>query len=137
VQYNTAWTELHVTTAPGCHTWGPRTTQGRWYRPYWIGLDPPPEEAKQHTNPSRHEEGLERSLADLAFYGPVQILKALAPLLIDLGPRCLHSLPDLRPYILHSLLDLRPYILCSLLNLGSSRLHSLLDLRPYILHLRA
>jgi hypothetical protein len=32
-----------------------------------MGLAPPPEEAKQHTNPSRHEERLERPLADLAF----------------------------------------------------------------------
>src|SRR4029453_6300263 len=73
-----------------------------------TGLAPPPEEAKQHTNPSCHQERLEGLLVDLAFYGPVQILKALAPLLIDLGPRRLHGLLSLSSHLLHSLLDLSP-----------------------------
>jgi hypothetical protein len=47
-----------------------------------TGLAPPPENAKQHTNPSCDKERLERPRADLAFYRPVQILKALAPLFI-------------------------------------------------------
>lgn len=76
-----------------------------------MGLAPPPEEAKQHTNPSRHQERLEGPLVELDFYGPVQILKALAPLLVDLGPRRLHGLLSLSPHVLHCLFDLSPYIL--------------------------
>src|SRR5262249_19833336 len=102
-----------------------------------MGLGPLPEDAKQHTNPSRYEERLERPPADPAFYGPIQILKALAPLLIDLGPCCLYGLLGLGSHVLHSLLDLSPYILRSLLNIGSHVLHRLLDLGPYILYLRA
>jgi hypothetical protein len=64
-----------------------------------MGLAPPPEEAKQHTNPSCHQGRLEGSLVDLAFYGPVQILKALAPLLVDLGPRRLHDLLSLSSHL--------------------------------------
>ena len=41
---------------------------------------------------------------ELAFYGPAQILKALAPLLVDLDPRRLHGLLSLSPHVLRSLL---------------------------------
>src|SRR4029450_11322132 len=113
-----------------------------------MGLGTLPEDAKQHANPSRYEERLERPLADLAFYRPVQILKALAPLLIDLGPCCLHCFLGLGSHVLHSLLDLSPYLLRSLFNIGSHilyslpdlgprRLYRLLDLSPYILYLHA
>src|SRR4029450_13019965 len=102
-----------------------------------MGLAPPPEEAKQHTNPSCHQERLEGSLVDLAFYGPVQILKALAPLLVDLGSRRLHGLLSLSPHVLRSLLDIGSHLLHRLFDLSSHLLHSLLDLSPYILHLCA
>ena len=95
-----------------------------------TGLVPPPEEAKQHTNPSCHQEGLEGPLVDLAFYGPIQILKALVPLLVDLGPRRLHGLLSLSPHVLRSLL--RSLALEDVVS--TTRLQTQCHLRAYAAH---
>jgi hypothetical protein len=76
-----------------------------------MALGTLPEDAKQHTHPSRYAERLERPLAEPVCSRPGHILKALAPLLIDWGLGCLHGLCSLDSPVLHRLLDLRSSLL--------------------------